>query len=34
MRLLAALEAPEYVREDSISTGYRQTLSYRACVNR
>jgi hypothetical protein len=31
---LLAKEAPEYLREISINTGYRQKLSYRACVFR
>jgi len=30
--LLALHEAPKYMREDSITTGYRQKLSYRACI--
>ena len=32
--LLALHEAPKYMREDSITTGYRQKLSYRACITR
>ena len=32
--LLLDKEAPEYMREISITTGYRQSLSYRACVFR
>ena len=32
--LLLDKEAPEYMREISITTGYRQNLSYKACVSR
>lgn len=30
--LLTQHEAPQYMREDSITNGYRQKLSYRACI--
>ncbi len=33
-RLLKAADAPAYVREDSIETGYRQSLSYQGCLKR
>jgi hypothetical protein len=32
--LLKDKEAPEYMREISITTGYRQRLSYKGCVVR
>ncbi|TRY79575.1 hypothetical protein TCAL_11192 [Tigriopus californicus] len=31
--LLKATDVPLYVREDSITTGYRQNLSYKGCLN-
>ena len=32
--LLDRTEAPEYMREDSITSGYRRKLSYGACLTR
>jgi len=32
MLLLSSKEAPHYMREDAITSGYRQKLSYKACL--
>ena len=32
--LLRVDQAPQYMREDSITTGYRKKLSYKACLSR
>ena len=34
LRLLKAADVPAYVREESIETGYRQSLGYLGCVKR
>jgi hypothetical protein len=34
LRLLKASDVPAYVREESIETGYRQSLGYAGCLKR